>query len=78
MRRTCVLLTIAAVVSVGSTTQSKSSTLLRANLHAQEQAFQQRQLLVETTAATMFGGSDPIFAELQDQAANQITWGFFD
>lgn len=33
-------------------------------------------MLVETTAATLFGGDDKIFAELRDQAADQIAWGF--
>lgn len=35
-------------------------------------------MLVETTAAALYGGSDPVFAQLRDQAADAITWGFFD
>ena len=34
--------------------------------------------MVETTAATLFGGDSPVFAELRDQAANEITWGFLN
>lgn len=34
--------------------------------------------MVETTAATLFGGDSPVFAELRDLAADQIAFGFLD
>ena len=46
---------------------------LRANLQAQQQ-----QILVETVAATLYGGESEAFAQLRAQAVDQLTKNWFD
>ena len=75
MRRptTAFILSVAALVSVATCTQSKSAALLRANLQAQQQ-----QILVETVAATLYGGEGEAFAQLRDRAVEQLAYNWFD
>lgn len=75
MRRptTSFILSVAALVSVATCTQTRSASLLQANLRAQ-----QDQMLVETVAATLYGGEGQVFAELRDQAVDKIAYNFFN
>lgn len=71
MKRTSMILTIAAVVSISQATrlQTKSTTQLAHPTY-------DKQILVETAAAVLFGGDEEQFAQAADQALNQITFDF--